>query len=252
MRSKEADEEIVILTASSAVRRMWLKVFSGGTNLPGEKLLGDCIPYVYPIPGNRRVVIAGPLIGAPGAVLAAEHFLKSGAAFVFMIGVAGGISGKNGDVRLGDLVFPRGALSEEGTSALFSRDALSEEEASGFQLSLERTIEAELSMGCCRRGKVWTTDAPSRQSPEKVERFASEGAVLVDMEYSALLTLSRVYGTGLAACFVVSDLVTGTRQKGFNSPEVLGGLERAVAGGARLVGQMMESGDRSTASGNSL
>lgn len=242
----------MILTASSAVRRMWLKAFSGGTNLPGEKLLGDCIPYVYPIPGSRRVVIAGPLIGAPAAAFAAEYFLKSRAAFVLLVGVAGGISGKNGDVRLGDVFFPRGSLSEEGTSALFSRTSFSEVEASSFQLSLERTIEDESSIGVCRRGKIWTTDAPSRQSSEKVERFASEGAVLVDMEYSALLTLSHVYEVDLAACFVVSDLVTGSRQKGFNSPEVLGGLERAVTGGARLVGQMMESDDHPTGFGKSL
>ena len=56
-------------------------------------------------------------------------------------------------------------------------------------------------------GKVWTTDAPYRETRTKVADYARQGIYGVDMEFSALCTVAAFRGVELAAAMLVSDEV---------------------------------------------
>ena len=60
------------------------------------------------------LVLAGPMLGAPQTVLVLEKLIALGVTEVIGAGWCGSLQA---DVRIGDLVLPTGAFSEEGTSS---------------------------------------------------------------------------------------------------------------------------------------
>jgi purine-nucleoside phosphorylase len=68
-------------------------------------------------------------------------------------------------------------------------------------------------------GTVWTTDAPFRETCSKVKTFQSQGVLSVDMETSALFSVSRFRGVHLAVVLVVSDDLSDLKWvHGFRDP----------------------------------
>ena len=72
------------------------------------------------------------------------------------------------------------------------------------------------------QGPVWTTDAPYRETIAKVRTFQSQGVLGVDMETSAVFTVSAFRGIEAAALLIVSDdLSKMTWRHGFREPRFL-------------------------------
>jgi uridine phosphorylase len=129
-------------------------------------------------------------------------------------------------VSIGDLLSPTSAFVDEGTSRHYVADA-SESAASGAMVSALSEAGAALGAGI-RRGSVWTTDAPFRETPEKVLAYRQRGALGVEMECSALFTLGAVRAVETAALLVVSDdLSSLTWVPGFKDPRFTRGREAA-------------------------
>jgi len=67
-------------------------------------------------------------------------------------------------------------------------------------------------------GRVWTTDAPYRETVEKVRKYQAEGLLAVEMEMSALFTVARFRKVELGGLMVISDeLYDLTWRSGFES-----------------------------------
>ncbi|MFH7321113.1 nucleoside phosphorylase [Desulfurivibrio sp. D14AmB] len=144
--------------------------------------------------------LAGPAVGAPMAVLCLEKLIALGAGPVIVLGWAGALAA---DLAVGDIVLPTSALSEEGTSRHYP---LAEPPlpAEGLLTSLEQALaEAALPV---RRGAVWTTDAPYRETMAKVEEYRRAGLCAVEMEYAALATVAAFRGVELVELLLISDL----------------------------------------------
>ena len=72
------------------------------------------------------------------------------------------------------------------------------------------------------KGEVWTTDAPYRETPEKVEFYQNKGILAVEMEMSALMTLALFRGIRLGGLLVVSDELFSLKwHAGFSHPELM-------------------------------
>jgi uridine phosphorylase len=67
------------------------------------------------------------------------------------------------------------------------------------------------------RGKAWTTDALLRETREIVEAKRKEGAMVVDMVSSTLLTICQTYKIKAASILAVSDNVV-SGEMGFMNP----------------------------------
>ena len=151
-------------------------------------------------PKERTFALAGPFIGAPHAVMGMEKVIALGAKRIWAFGWCGSL---RPSLTIGDLVIPASALSEEGTSQHYpigGRQPTSDE-------TLNRALEASLieKGRTFLKGPVWTTDAPYRETPEKVLAYRERGALAVEMEMSALMTLAIYRKVRLSGLLVVSD-----------------------------------------------
>jgi len=160
------------------------------------------------------LALAGPVLGAPQAVILLEKLIALGARYIFCMGWCGSIAAS---VAIGDLVLARNALSEEGTSPHYPVGN-KKVEASGL---LMRYLADALSRRGCpfHQGRIWTTDAIFRETENKVLSYAREGILAVDMEISALFTVGLFRGVHVAGLLAVSDELGTLRWRpGFRSP----------------------------------
>lgn len=177
---------------------------------------------------SAEVALAGPAFGAPAATILLERLIALGARAVVGVGSCGSLQP---EASVGSVILSDSSVVEEGTSPHYllpgvctRPDPLLTERIK--EALTERKIEVF-------QGRIWTTDALFRETKEKVIRFQREGVLAVDMESSALMTVSSYRGIAFASVLVVSDELASLRwHRGFNTrryKETLEEVARAVA-----------------------
>ena len=170
------------------------------------------------------VVLAGPAMGAPAAALLLERLIALGAKWVIGVGSCGSLQP---DLTIGEVILPTGALVEEGTSPHYLAPGVRTTPDAELLGALRDALSA--SGVSPHEGRIWTTDAPFRETREKVIRYGRDGVLAVEMETSALMTVASFRRTPFASALVVSDEIGGLRWKrGFESPGYLQGLARVA------------------------
>lgn len=169
------------------------------------------------------IAIAGPFFGAPHAAVGLEQMIARGARRVWVVGWCGSL---RADTRIGELVVPTGAVSEEGTSAHYP--------IGGKDARPDPRMLQELRLETAKRGlkttfgPVWTTDAIYRETAAKVARYGRMGLSAVEMEMSALFTVAIYRGISLAGILVVSDELFDLKWRhGFGGEELKKGSQDA-------------------------
>lgn len=158
----------------------------------------------------------GPYIGAPYAAMLLENVIAGGAKRIVCCGWCGAISP---DVKIGDVVVPTGAFIDEGTSKHYGHN---ENRLCHPSPIVTESIITELSNSNIpfHSGYVWTTDAVYRETRQKVIAFKQKDALAVEMELSAIFTVSRYRGVDAGAILVVSDsLSTLSWKPGFRDEQ---------------------------------
>ncbi len=163
---------------------------------------------------GRSLTVCGPALGAPAAVLSLEKLIALGGRQFIICGTCGSL---NSRLRIGDILLPTGAESEEGTSRHYPLSAPPLPAPSLLNM-LHSFLKAEDT--AWHNGRLWTTDAPYRETNNKVRRYQDSHIYGVDMEFSALLTVAAFREVELAAIMVVSDQLDENNcwQPGFKSP----------------------------------
>jgi len=142
---------------------------------------------------------AGPAIGAPFAAMTLEKLIALGISQCIMLGWCGSLLPS---LQIGDVVLPTWAISEEGTSPHYPTNKPPQ---SSSQLR-HRVQDYLTTKGISStEGPVWTTDALYRETSDKITRYADQSVLAVDMEFSALATVSTFRGIDLTAVLLVSD-----------------------------------------------
>ena len=174
--------------------------------------------------GDRTITLAGPVLGAPQAVLVLEKLIALGSRNIIVLGWCGSLQPQ---VRIGDWVIPTGARSEEGTSAHYP--------TASPVLAPDASMASRLQTICeqgdhpFHAGPVWSTDAPLRETVGKVLAYGGEGVLAVEMEMAALFRVAEYRRVRLAALLVVSDeLFTLKWRSGFRSPAFKSSCRRAT------------------------
>lgn len=162
-----------------------------------------------------RFALVGPFMGAPQAAMLVETLSAWGGEDFLFLGWCGAIDPR---VQTGDILLPTAAFIEEGTSRGYDVDT----DWVGLpSASLLEEIKAALAGDGLSfvEGTVWSTDAVFRETPSKVRAYQSRGALAVEMEISACLSVARHCKVRFAAILVVSDELTELRWRpGFRDP----------------------------------
>ncbi|MBK5293852.1 MAG: nucleoside phosphorylase [Acidobacteriia bacterium] len=131
-------------------------------------------------------------IGGPYAVLIAEQLAITGAQLIVGLTSAGRVSP---ELPLPCLVVASSAIRDEGTSLHYlpaSRDIDCPAPVVPF---LEREL---LTTGwAVRSGKVWTTDAPYRETRTQLEHWANNGVLAVEMQAASLFAFGAARGVAV-------------------------------------------------------
>ena len=134
--------------------------------------------------------------GAPQAVDTVETLAALGVKNVIAVGMCGAYSDR---VRVGEIIAPRKAFVEEGTSLHYYESI----EASFPNKGLLELAKSVLKIG---DHPIVSTDAVYRQTFQKEKIWREKGAVGVDMETSAVFSVSKYLGLNAVALLMVSDV----------------------------------------------
>jgi len=162
---------------------------------------------------GQKVALAGPMLGAPHAVMTLEKLIVLGAKRILFLGWCGSIQES---VQIADFVVPDQAVIGEGTSRYYHAEHEDPKPSKSMMKAIEESLE-----GCaipCHTGSCWSTDAPYRETKEQILLLQRKGVLGVDMEVSALFSAAWFRGVEIGALLVVSDELGSLRWRpGFSS-----------------------------------
>lgn len=137
--------------------------------------------------------------GAPAAVDALETMFAMGVKRVLIAGLCGVFADSP---QIGDVVVPTKILAEEGVSRHYFAN---------LEYAMpDKTMHSKASMAFQSHQRIHinptvTVDAVYRETPFKEEYWRNLGCIGVDMEASALLSVSKYYDIPAVAMLLVSD-----------------------------------------------
>lgn len=171
---------------------------------------------------DSRVVLYHSSFGSPAAGMLMEALIASGVRRFVMLGQAGSLSPR---CRIGSVVLPSFGIREEGTSYHYLPPAI---ECRPSPVLFER-LKTALEPFTPFEGGVWSIDAPYRETRQKVELYARQGVLAVEMECAALMSVAMYRDVEFAAVLVISDELFGEKwEEGFQS-ESLRTVEERVS-----------------------
>lgn len=172
--------------------------------------------YFSACKNGSPISACGTPLGAPQAALILERLIAMGAKEILAFGCCGSLQP---DLKVGDVVIPTAALTEEGTSAHYVLPP-------GVAAAPDANIAGACDRECREKGlravcgRVWTTDALFRETRGKAKRYAQMGLLAVEMEMSALFTVAAYRKVRLGGLMVVSDELGTLKWKpGFLNPK---------------------------------
>jgi len=153
---------------------------------------------------GQRLAFFHPGIGAPLAAGLLEEVIAFGCR-KFM--VCGGCGVLEKDIEVGNLIVVSGAIRDEGLSYHYlppGREVIANEEAVD---ALAKTLQKRGVL--YRVGKTWTTDAPYRETADKIAKRKEEGCLTVEMESAGLMAVAQFRGVILGQVLYGGDDLSG-------------------------------------------
>jgi uridine phosphorylase len=139
-------------------------------------------------------------IGPSGVGTVIEELIALGVKRFVSIGTAGGLQKT---LNIGDFVLCEKAIRDEGVSHHY----VSSEKYAYPSTELTEKLATSMKKEGIDfvTGTTWTIDAPYRETVAELKQYQSEGVLTVEMEASALASISTYRGVEFATAFAVSD-----------------------------------------------
>lgn len=164
---------------------------------------GDFPFYSIPHKG-KDVAFYCSGMGAPLAVLIFEQVIGCGFKRFVACGGAGAL---DRDLQCGKVIIPSSALRDEGTSFHYQPAGRIIDINPASVAVLENELKADGTPYVL--GRTWTTDAPFRETRDKINSRIAEGCLAVDMECAALIAASRFRNVKFAQYLYAGDDLSG-------------------------------------------
>lgn len=147
--------------------------------------IGDNIVYEMTL-GEQRLAVVHPGVGAPLAAGFMDELIALGCRKFIACGGCGVLDGR---VQLGDAIIVSSALRDEGTSYHYLPPGREVVPAPAAIAALQQALETHGTSYML--GKTWTTDAPYRETADKVALRRAEGCLTVEMEAAAFCAVAQ-------------------------------------------------------------
>jgi len=119
-----------------------------------------------------RNCVAGPAVGSPIAAMVVEKLIALGVDRIFMLSWCGALSP---DLKIGDVVIGGNPLSGEGTSHYYRTGVAAAPSPRLSNMLLQWASDKGLEPVS---GRIWSTDAPYRESRTLLQKLQREGKTL--------------------------------------------------------------------------
>ena len=153
---------------------------------------------------GRRLAVMHPGVGAPMAAGLLEEAIALGCRKFIACGGAGVL---DKGITLGHIVVPAVAVRDEGASYHYLPPGREVGASPEGVAAIEKTLKARHCPYVV--GKTWTTDAPYRETPAKIQLRKSEGCLTVEMEAAAFFAVAKFRGIVFAQMLYGGDDVSG-------------------------------------------
>jgi uridine phosphorylase len=214
---KEVRETLFVLPTMSAVRA-FRKSLPENYEFKQSQLVADAIA-LYNL---DSISVIGPTLGAPAAQLACEPLIRKGVKRVILLGIAGALPSKPENLKVGDILTPRGFISDASSQGSPDPDDIEIAKPSSLQSEIEQTLSSHFE------AVIWSTNNPYLQNESIVKKYYDAGATAVDMEGAVVHKLCEIYEIEFAAAYVISDVWSLEWSNQIGSKFVNGELEKLI------------------------
>lgn len=154
---------------------------------------------------GQRLAFFHPGVGAPISTGLLEEAIAFGCRKFIACGGCGVLEK---DIAVGHLIVVSGAVRDEGTSYHYLPPG---REVTAHERGVKALVQTLDSRGLPYRvGKTWTTDAPYRETVNKIARRKDEGCLVVEMESAALIAVAQFRGVLFGQALYGGDDLSGT------------------------------------------
>ncbi|MBQ7308059.1 MAG: nucleoside phosphorylase [Clostridia bacterium] len=149
---------------------------------------------------NHNLIVYHTPMGAPACVGIFEQVQALGLKNILLCGMCGCLVEH---IKNNSIIIPTSALRDEGTSYHYQKPSDEVEIDKTVVSILEKTIKS-LNLNYTK-GKTWTTDAIFRETKDKTNKRKSQGAIVVDMECSAMACVAKFRKINFGQIFYGED-----------------------------------------------
>lgn len=139
-------------------------------------------------------------VGAPACTVSYEEVLAMGLEKLIMFGTCGVLDRNIDDLAI---IIPTSAVRDEGTSYHYVKASdeieVNEKYRDKFKEILDKNGVSYVE------GKVWTTDAPYRETRDKVLKRKEQGCVCVEMECASMSAVAKFRNKDFFEFFYAAD-----------------------------------------------
>jgi uridine phosphorylase len=237
--------EIVILPAVKMVMKKLMQKLQNKVNY-GRVFNGTL--------NGVKVSIIRSQVGCPNAALAVECLKRTKAKIIIRIDFCGGIPGVSPSIEIGDIIIPKEAYCDDGTSPQYIRTnplLLNELESVQNPISQTQNLRTgntivfkskpfapleelllkeslEFKPNKTKEVSIWTTDALFCEDYDFIKALQLLNVQAIDMESSILFLLGNLYNIKTASILSVSDLPTHPHYDLLNSNEIHPEMEKGI------------------------
>lgn len=185
-KPKQSFPEVVVCEFSEAMIQVIVEKYKGKKIAHLISVGGNTTIYEIMF-GNVRIAVCQVMIGAPACVSNLEELIALGAKKVLVCGECGVLDQSIEDAHL---IIPTSAIRDEGTSYHY-QPASDEIELDTYSVEIIENLFKSKGLPYTK-GKIWPTDAPYRETQEKIIRRKAQGCIAVEMECAALAAAARL------------------------------------------------------------
>lgn len=149
---------------------------------------------------NKDFALFMSRVGAPACTTSYEDALAMGLEKLIMFGTCGVLDRNIEDLAI---IIPTSAVRDEGTSYHYMKASDEIEVNKKYKKEFEEVLKKNNISSI--EGKVWTIDAPYRETRNKVLKRKEQGCICVDMECSAMSAVAKFRNKDFFQFFYAAD-----------------------------------------------